>query len=401
MSATDRSTPPGHRDVVVVAAGAVPFQRQSELAVDELAAAAIRTTLAQAPIARGYIDEVYLGTAKGGSLLGQRSLRYAALANGLPVFNVESACASSGVAFHLAHRSIASGIVDCALVVGVDKLSLLGSGALPVQDTEWEGSVGVSNPIVYALRARRYMFETGATREDLARMAVKSRKFASMNPIAQMRGPVTLDEVLGARMVSDPLTLLQCSPKSDGAAALVVMSRDLADRCDLRGPRVRASTVRSGTFSLAARDLTKPDVTRRAAEAAFEQAGLGPSDLDVVELHDAFSIAELVYTEELGLCADGGAAELLNSGRSSSLADDGCAVVNPSGGLLGRGHPIGATGAAQLVECVSQLNGTAGPRQKANARLALAHVSGGGASGFDSGACSVTILEAATGGGRS
>jgi benzoylsuccinyl-CoA thiolase BbsB subunit len=223
---------------------------------------------------------------------------------------------------------------------------------------------------------------------------VKSRQFASQNPFAQMTAPVTVEEVLASKRVADPLTLFQCSPKSDGAAAALLVSSEFAIRHDLDGPVVRASVVRSGEFSLAERDITRPDITLRAAQEAFEKSGTGPDDLDVVELHDAFSIAELLYTEELGLCEEGTAPEYLKSGASSSLAPGGRAVVNPSGGLMGRGHPIGATGVAQIIECHSQLTGRAGARQRGGARSALAHVTGGGASGFDNGACAVTVLTA-------
>ena len=163
---------------------------------------------------------------------------------------------------------------------------------------------------------------------------------------------------------------------------------------DQHGPVVRASEVRSGEFSMAARDITRPDITLRAAGAAYERAGLGPDDLDVVELHDAFTIAELLYTEELGLCEDGAGAHYLRSAASADLEGGRGAVVNPSGGLLSRGHPIGATGAAQIVELTQQLTGRSGDRQRRGARAGLAHVTGGGASGFDNGACCVTILTA-------
>lgn len=378
--------------VRVVAVGMTPFVRRSSASVDLLAAQAIREALDDGGIDGSLIEEVYLGTAKGGSLTGQRALRFAGLANGLPVINVENACASSATALHLAHRAITAGAISTALVVGVDQLSALGPGALPVQDTEWDGAVGVTNPVVYAMRAQRYLHETGATVEDLAAVAVKSRSFGHRNPLAQMRSETTVDEVLASRPVADPLTLFQCSPKSDGAAALVLMSSDAARRVDAPGPIVRASVLRSGCFSMAARDITKPDITARAVSAAYEQAALGPRDLDVVELHDAFTIAELLYTEELGLCPEGEAGRHLRSGASASLAAGGPTVVNPSGGLLSRGHPIGATGAAQIVELTTQLRGTAGSRQRAEARIGLAHVTGGGASGFDNGACCVTVL---------
>jgi benzoylsuccinyl-CoA thiolase BbsB subunit len=369
----------------------VPFQRRSDVPVDHLAARAVRTLFDESGLDRALIQEVYVGSAKGGSLVGQRALRFAGLAVGMPIFNVENACASSAVAFHLAHRAISSGAIDCALVVGVDRLSELGKGALPVQATEWEGRVGVSNPVVYAMRATRYLHDTGATPIDLARVSVKSRRFADANPVAQMTGTTTVEEVLASAPVADPLTLFQCSAKSDGAAAAVLMSDSLAERLGRPGPRVRASEVRSGSFSSAARDITHPDITSRAASAAYEAAGLGPDDLDVVELHDAFSIAELLYVEELGLSEHGGAADLLRRGGTSDLSSSAGAVVNPSGGLLGRGHPIGATGLAQIVELTRQLTGTAAS-QRENARAGLAHVTGGGASGFDNGACAVHIL---------
>lgn len=379
----------------IVATGMVPFAKKLDGGVDQLAARAVRALLDDSGLDPSVIDEAYVGTAKGGSLIGQRALRFAGLATGMPIFNVENACASSAVAFHLAFRAITAGQTSCALVVGVDQLSSLGKGALPVQDTEWDGKAGVTNPVVYAMRAQRYLHETDATAEDLAAVSVKSRGFASINPVAQMREPTTVEEVLASRPVAAPLTLLQCSPKSDGAAALVLMSAERADALGLSGPQVRASVVTSGEFAMGARDITRPDITLRASRAAYEQAGVGPEDLDVVELHDAFSIAELLYTEELGLCADGDAPGYLRSGASSSLEPGNGTLVNASGGLLSRGHPIGATGAAQLVELTEQLTGRSGPRQRRDARAALAHVTGGGASGFDNGACAVTVLTAA------
>jgi benzoylsuccinyl-CoA thiolase BbsB subunit len=376
----------------VIATAMVPFTRRSVHTADQLAALAVRDLFVTSGLDHHLVQEAYVGTSKGGSLIGQRALRFAGLANGLPVINVENACASSAVAFHLAHRAVTDSGVGCALVVGVDRLSELGKGALPVQDTEWDGRAGVTNPVVYAMRAQRYMYETGATPKDLAAVSVKSRRFADANPYAQMSGITSIEAVLASRLVADPLTLFQCSAKSDGAAAALVVSDDLARRLGRNGPRVRASQVRSGSFSTAARDIVRPDITARTAAAAFEQAELGPADLDVVELHDAFSIAELLYTEELGLCENGYGVRHLREGRSSDLSAGAGAVVNPSGGLLGRGHPIGATGVAQIVELVSQLTGTAGPRQREGAQAALAHVTGGGASGFDNGACAVHVL---------
>jgi len=376
----------------IIATGMVPFVRRSHSHVDHLAARAVRDLFVSSGLDRSLVQEAYVGTSKGGSLIGQRALRFAGLATGMPIFNVENACASSAVAFHLANRAIEDERIEAALVVGVDRLSDLGKGALPVQETEWDGRAGVTNPVVYAMRATRYMHDTGATVEDLARVSVKSRYFANLNPYAQMSGSTTVDEVLASAPIADPLTLFQCSAKSDGATAVLLVSDRLAQKLGHSGPRVRASEVRSGSFSAAARDIVHPDITTRAASAAYEAAGLGPSDLDAVELHDAFSIAELLYTEELGLAERGGAVELLARGGTSDLSSSAGAVVNTSGGLLGRGHPIGATGLAQIIELTLQLSGRAGVRQREDARAALAHVTGGGASGFDNGACAVTVL---------
>lgn len=378
----------------VVAVGMTQFAREVAGSPDIIAARAIRDMFASSSIDPALVEQSYFGSAKGGSLIGQRALRFTGLARGMPVFNVENACASSAVAFHMAEQSVASGAIDCALVVGVDQLSTLGKGTLPVQATEWDGANGVTNPVVYAMRANRYLNETDATITDLAAVSVKSRSFADRNPLAQMKGETTIEEVLASKLIADPLTLFQCSPKSDGAAAVLLASENLARRHGLPGPSVRASAVRSGRFTMAARDITRPDITTRAVTAAYEQAGIGPDDLDVVELHDAFTIAELLYTEELGLCQEGGGADHLRSGTSQSLDPGSAAVINPSGGLLGRGHPIGATGVAQIVELVNQLMGSAGSRQRQGAKVGLAHVTGGGASGFDNGACAVTILAA-------
>lgn len=376
----------------IIATGMVPFTRRSDLPVDLLAARAVRDLFDSSGVDRALVQETYVGTSKGGSLIGQRALRFAGLATGMPVFNVENACASSAVAFHLANRAIEDERIEAALIVGVDRLSDLGKGALPVQDTEWDGRAGITNPVVYAMRATRYMHDTGATVESLARVSVKSRHFANLNPYAQMSGATTVEEVLASAPIADPLTLFQCSAKSDGATAILLVSDRLASKLGRTGPRVRASEVRSGSFSAAARDITHPDITARTAAAAYEASGLAPSELDVVELHDAFSIAELLYTEELGLAEHGGALELLDRGGTSDLGRSAGAVVNTSGGLLGRGHPIGATGLAQIIELTLQLTGRAGARQREDARAALAHVTGGGASGFDNGACAVTVL---------
>ncbi|MGH3742065.1 MAG: thiolase family protein, partial [Micromonosporaceae bacterium] len=325
-------------------------------------------------------------------LAGQRIVKEVALSH-IPVVNVDNACSGGATAVHGAVRALAHGEQDTALVIGVDKLTQFGGGTLPLVEEDWEVQQGMVMPALYAMRARRYLHERDATVEDLAGVSVKARRHGAKNPYAQHQSEVTVDEVLASRPIADPLTLLQCCPTGDGAAALVLVADEVWERMG-RPPsaRIRASVLHSGGYEPGFRSMLRPEITYQSAREAYQQAGVGPADLDVVELHDAFSIAELVYYEALGLCQPGESAQLLRSGATTY---GGSVVVNPSGGLLAKGHPVGASGAAQLVEMLWQLTGRAGARQAPGARLGLCHVTGGGISGLDHGACTVHILEAA------
>jgi benzoylsuccinyl-CoA thiolase BbsB subunit len=244
-------------------------------------------------------------------------------------------------------------------------------------------------PALYAMRANRYMHDFGLKPEQLAKVAVKNRAHGAKNPDAQMRKPVTVDEVLQSRPIADPFTLLQCCPTGDGAAAIVLCASSIASRFRTDGIQVLASDLTSGKFVPGFRDMTTPEITTRGAHEAYEEAGLGPKDINVAEVHDAFTIAELLYYEAFGFCARGEAGALLESGATSI---GGRVPFNPSGGLLAKGHPIGATGAAQVVEIIRQLRGEAGDRQVKDAKVGLSHATGGGISGFDHGACSIHIF---------
>jgi acetyl-CoA acetyltransferase len=235
------------------------------------------------------------------------------------------------------------------------------------------------------MRARRYLYEFGATEAQLAAVSVKNHANGALNPIARYQKPVTLTEVLGSRMIADPLTLLQCCAGGDGAGAVVV-SASPGD-----GPAVRfaASAESAGLDSSCPREAARSALTSSVARRAYEQAGLGPGELDVVELHDAFTIAELMYTEALGLCGPGEGPHLLESG-DTGLA--GRVAVNPSGGLLARSHPVGATGVAQLAEIFWQLRGQAERRQGRPRRVGLTHTTGGGIAGYDHAACVIHLL---------
>jgi benzoylsuccinyl-CoA thiolase BbsB subunit len=239
------------------------------------------------------------------------------------------------------------------------------------------------------MRAQRYMNDFGATVEDLASVAVKARRHGSLNPDAQICTETTVEEVLGSRRIADPLTLLQCCPTGDGAAALVLCPTDRAPKHNSKPIKVLGSHLASGKYIPGFRDMTIPEITVRCSRELYEETGVGPEDLDVVECHDAFTIAELLYYEALGLCERGDAPKLLHDGTTSL---GGRVPVNPSGGLLSKGHPVGASGAAQMVEIVRQLQGRCGQRQVADAKIGLTHVTGGGTYGFDHGACAIHLF---------
>ncbi|HEY4409085.1 MAG TPA: thiolase family protein [Acidimicrobiia bacterium] len=401
--------------VSIVGAGTTHFGRHPDGDMRSLAEAATRAALDDAGLSPADVQMVVFGNAVDGVLHGQEmvrgevALRHAGF-RGVPILNVENACASSSSAFHVACLAVRAGAADVALVVGVEKLThpqkersfaAVATATDLVAEPELrravaaillgaEGSSGVPvdrSPLMdrYAGKARRYMDRAGATVEDFARVSEKNRWHGSFNPHAQFRTPVTSLEVLASRMVADPLRLLMCAPVGDGAAALVVASDTYVRRRGRGAVGVAACAVASGGSNPEARAPAE-----RAARAAYEQAGLGPLDVDVAEVHDACAPAELWIYEELGLCAPGEAAKLLRDGATHL---GGRIPVNPSGGLLSKGHPLGATGCGQLVELTEQLRGRAGGRQVSGARVGLAHNCGGLIDGEEAVAV-VTILSA-------
>ncbi|MGE3150164.1 MAG: thiolase family protein, partial [Pseudorhodoplanes sp.] len=307
---------------------------------------------------------------------------------GVPIVNVENACSSSATALREAWIAVRAGLYDAVLVVGCDKLSHSG-GTLTRHADDYDGSLGLSPPALYAIRARRYMHDYKVGIGDIAAVCVKNRKNALHNHHALFRKEVTLEEVLGSRPVADPLTLLQCCARSDGAAAVIVANDRVASQVGSRAVRLRWSELVSGLHKPGFRDMTSPEITLRAAKRAYEAAGVGPEDIDLAEVHDAFSIAEVLYYEALGFCKAGEGTQFLASGAASI---GGRVPVNPSGGLMAKGHPPGATGIAQVVEVVTQLRGEARERQVEGARIGLTHCTGGGVSGLDHGACTIHIL---------
>jgi acetyl-CoA acetyltransferase len=284
--------------------------------------------------------------------------------------------------------AIASGLHDLALVVGMEKME---RGLIPPNPGEYESFLGKTLPAKYALRARKHMQRYGLTIEQLAQVSVKNHFAGALNPNAHYQQEVTLEEVLASRPIAEPLTLLQCCPTTDGAAALVIASADVADQLGRRGVRIAASVLKSGIYRNSSTDATASDddLAERAAAAAYEMAGLGPRDIDVAEVHDAFTIGEILAYENLGFCERGEGGRLVDDGVT---ALGGRLPVNTSGGRLSMGHPLGATGVAQVVELTRQLQGRAGARQVPRARIALAHVQGGSTPGIGTGAAAVHIL---------
>lgn len=372
---------------VVIGAGMTRFGRQPGVSIGELGATAVERALDSAGVTIRDIQAAVCGNVLGGMLPGQRILREYGFSD-LPVVNCENACASGGTALHLAVGMVQSGQHEVVLVMGVETLSALGPGLLPQDADDIEVLQGTNLPASYALRARRYMHEYGLTSEQIALVSVKSHQNAALNPYAQFSQPWTVADVVNAKMIADPLTLYMCCPNSDGAAAVVVCSAEFARKHTTSPVYVRASALVSGHFS-PVRDLTVPQTTVTARDLAYEQAGVGAADLDMIECHDPFAIAELLYYEVFGIAEPGQAAKLLESGATRY---DGDIPVNPSGGLMARGHPLGATGVGQVVEAYWQLTGRAGARQIKRHRVALTHVTGGGISGYDNGACTVHVL---------
>jgi len=386
--------------VAVVGIGMTSFGKFLDRSVRNLSEEAVRDALSSAGLGPEQVDWVFFGNAASGIVTGQEmiraqaALRFTGLA-GKPMVNVENACASGSTAFHLAWQCVASGQAEVALVVGAEKLShadkTVSFGAftkavdleeeLPSHVGAGSGSIFMD---IYAEKTRRYMEATGTTAADLAQITVKSRHAGARNPLAQFRKETTVEEVLGGRMISAPLTLQMCSSIGDGAAAVVLCSPRIASTLTGCKPVWVKSSVLVSGFA----DATKPNAAGRAANAAYEAAGIGPNDIHVAEVHDATAPAEIFHYENLQFCAPGHGAELL---RTGATAIGGRISVNPSGGLLSRGHPIGATGAAQIVELVLQLRGEAGERQRVGAKVALAENTGGQIGG-DSAAAVVSIL---------
>ncbi|WP_375003009.1 thiolase family protein [Aeromicrobium sp. CTD01-1L150] len=386
--------------VDIAGVGMTEFGKFPDRSPRSLVHEAVSAALTDAGMDGARVGAVYVSNAFGGSLQGQDSVRGQVWLGetdvaGAPVFNVENACAGGGSAISLARTAIVAGEVDVAVAVGVEKLThpdrskaiTAMMGALDQEELPaLRRSLGLSDggsPFmrVYAGFAEAYMARSGATQEDFARVAAKTHAHGALNPRAQHRRAISVEEVLAARPVEGPLTVPMCAPIGDGAAAVVLTSAALASA---GGSPVRllASVVGSGRRG--EDGLLVPGTARRA----FDAAGISPQDVDVLEVHDAASPAELIVLEELGIAGPGEAVGLVRAGET---ALGGRIPVNPSGGLVSRGHPLGATGVAQVVELTDQLRARSGDRQVEGARLAVAE-NAGGYLGPDAAAAAITVL---------
>ena len=363
--------------------GTSRFGRQPDRLPADLAWEAVSEALTDAAVEG--VEAAYVGTVFGSPGTAQRALSGCGL-TGIPIVTVENACASGTTAYHEGVRAIEEGRYERVLALGLETMTTRFDGPITADPTDPEQAGGLLMPAIYGLSANRYLDLFGATPADLAQVAVKNSAAGALNPRAARRRAVTEEEILGSRMIAEPLTLFQCAGLSDAAAAAVLGP----DSRESRDVPVRSSALRSGdAWDQESEHVWGFDIVRDTAADAFAMAGLGPADIDVLEVHDAFTIGELVTVEALGLAEPGGAPARLRAGEFSI---GGAQTVNPSGGLLSRGHPLGATGLAQIAEVVWQLRGEAAERQVGRPRTGLVETMGGGAAGLDGNGCVVTVL---------
>ena len=373
------------REVAIVGIGVTEFGEKWETSFRNLFVEAGAKALEDANMGGDQIDEMFVGNMSAGRFVLQEHIGaliadYAGLAgNHIPATRVEAACASGGLAFRQAYTTVASGLNDIVIAGGVEKMTDVGGSETTdalaaAADREWEGLVGATFPGLYAMIATDYMHKYGLTREQLAMVSVKNHANGAKNPIAQYRKNITVEDVMKSTQVADPLRLLDCSPVTDGAAAVILCPMEMARQFTDTPIRVLASTQACDTISLHdRRDISTLDATVAAGKRAYAQAGLTPKEIGMVEVHDCFTIAELCAIEDLGFCAKGEAGKLTEDGQT---ALDGSIPVNPSGGLKSCGHPVGATGIKQVAEIVEQLRGEAGARQ-VDAEIGMTHNVGG------------------------
>lgn len=377
------------RDVYVLGVGMIKFGRYPDKDVPQLGAGAAVLALKDAGLSIKDVEMFVCGNLFQANAMNAQRILQQIGQTGIPALNVSNACATGSTAFREAYIGVASGMYDVTMAVGVEqmgKMGLLGGGARSGGESV-EGVLGSGlMPAVFGQAGVEHMRKYGTTLEQFAKVSVKNHKHSVHNPLSQYRVEVGLNDVVNGRMVAYPNTLYMCCPTGDGAAAAILVSAEKAKQLTSKPIKVACSILTSDPYT--ERDLTMPDVntlTKNAAKQAYEKAGLGPKDLDLVELHDCFATAELLHYENLGLCGEGEAGRMIDENRTAIGGD---IPVNASGGLLSKGHPLGATGVANIYEVVTHLRGQAGARQVEGAKVGMAHVIGLGS------ACTIHILTA-------
>jgi acetyl-CoA C-acetyltransferase len=370
--------------VAIVGIGMTDFGELWDMSLRDLTVRAGLEAIRDSGFAGEEIDSLYAGCMSSGIFVKQEHISsiladYCGLVPKAAT-RVEGACASGGLALRQAVMAVASGMQDVVIAGGVEKMTDILTEQTTMAlacaaDREWEAFQGVTFPGLYAMMANRHMYEHGTTEEQLSQVSVKNHINGEKNPHAQYRMKVTLEQVMGSSLIADPIRLLHCSPISDGAAALVVCSEEMARKSENEPIWVLGSGQASDTIALHdRRDITTIDSTVHASREAYEMAGLGPEDMDFAEVHDCFTIAEICAIEDLGFFPKGDGGKATEDGLTEI---DGDIPINPSGGLKSKGHPVGATGVAQVVEAVMQLRGEAGDRQVDGAEIGLTHNIGG------------------------
>ena len=371
------------RDVAIIGVGSTSFGKLQGQGLIDLAVVACRDALAESRVPREKIQALYLGNFVGERLANQGAIAGMAAnrlgLTGIPATKTEGACASGGIAFRLGALGVALGLYDFVLVGGAEKMTAASTGEVTAAlatagDEDTEMRTGLTFPGAFAIIMREHMARYGTTREQIGLVSVKNHDLGGANPKAQFRKPVTLGEVLGSRLIADPIRLFDCPPISDGAAAAVLCPADRARDFHAAPVRVLGTGHATGPATLwESSDITTFPATVRAAREAYAMARVSASDVDVAEVHDCFTVAEIVATEDLGFFPKGKGGPAVEEGFTGV---DGKVAVNPSGGLIAKGHPVGATGCAQIYEIVRQLRGEAANQVRA-AEIGLAHNLGG------------------------
>ncbi len=376
------------RQVAVIGVGMSEFGKQPEKTLVDLGAEACRAAIKDAGVVPKDIEVVYCANSFGETgCLGQEIGSKVGVAN-REMVRVENACAGGSTAVRETLFAIGTGRYDIGLAVGVDSMTTCVPRG-PMVSKDIEGELGLSMPGFAALMMRRYMGKYGATIEQFAQVSVKNHHNGTLNPYAMYQKEFTLEEVLNSRMVCDPLTLYMICPVTDGAAAVVFCAEDKVRQYTSTPVWLVGSGLRSGGYTLFWEEMDVSTMGEQAAAEAYEMAGLGPEDVDLVELHDAFAATEIPNIEDLGICPRGEGGHLMEEGYFDV---GGKVPVNPSGGLLAQGHPLSASGVRQVCEITWHLRGQAGKRQVDGAKVGLAHMEGGVVTGLQGGACGINIL---------